>query len=98
MGTRDESNPSPALLTSPLDLGRVMRSRRTGIGMTQAQMATAVGVSAKWISEFENGKDTAEVGKIMRVLAHLGYGLAVEPLKQPTFDVAAHIESLAQER
>ena len=96
MSTNEESPPSAVLLLRPFDLGRVMRSRRVESEMTQANLASAVGVSAKWISEVENGKMTVEVGKIMEVLDHLGYALAIAPHKEPSFDLAAHIESFAQ--
>ena len=91
-----DRGPGPVLLLGPFDLGRAMRSCRVEAGLTQAQLAAAVGVSAKWVSEAENGKPTVEVGKIMEVLGHLGYGLAVEARTEPAVDLAARIESLAQ--
>ncbi len=90
------ADPGHVLLLRPFDLGRAMRSHRVENGLTQKQLAAAVGVSTKWISETENGKPTAEVGKIMDVLGHLGYALVVERRKEPTFDLAAHIGSFAQ--
>lgn len=96
MDTSAEPTPNPVLLLRTFDLGRSMRSHRVESGMTQAEMAATAGVSAKWISEVENGKPTAEVGKIMEVLGHLGCALAIEPRKEPIFDLAAHIESFAQ--
>ena len=94
MSARSEQ--SHVLLLRPFDLGRAMRSRRIENEMTQAQLAADAAVSTKWISEVENGKPTAEVGKIMEVLGYLGYALTVEPRKEPTIDLAAHIESFAR--
>ncbi len=97
MDADEDSTPGPVLLR-PFDLGRALRGLRVETGITQAQLAAAAGVSAKWLSEAENGKPTAEIGKIMDVLEHLGFGLAVAPRKEPTFDLAAHIESFAEQR
>ena len=40
--------------------------------MTGAQLARQVGVAHSWLSEIENGKPTAELGKILQVMLFLG--------------------------
>jgi HTH-type transcriptional regulator/antitoxin HipB len=45
--------------------------RRRELGLSQAQLAERVGVSRKWLSEFERGKATAELGLVLRVLDSL---------------------------
>lgn len=84
-------------LPDPFDLGRAIRGRRRDRDMTQAQLADAAGVSAKWLSEVENGKPTAEIGKIMGVLGCLGSTLMIAPRREPLLDLGAHIDSFAQD-
>lgn len=50
------------------DFAAAVRGRRTGLGMSQAQLAERAGVSRKWIYEFEGGKPAAELGLLLRVL------------------------------
>ena len=40
--------------------------------MSQEELARAVGVSRRWVSSFEQGKATAEVGLVLRTLDALG--------------------------
>ncbi len=54
------------------DMAAAMRGRRTDLGLSQAALARRARVSRKWISEFEAGKPTAELGLVIRVLDELG--------------------------
>lgn len=60
---------------STADVAAAIRGRRQDYGLSQAQLAQRSGVSRKWISEFEMGKDTAEFALVIRVLETLGLGL-----------------------
>ena len=44
-------------------------------GLSQAALASRAGVSREWISGFESGKATVEIGLVIRVLDSLGLGL-----------------------
>ena len=59
-------------------LGRAIRDRRRELGYTQAFLADYAGISASFLSELENGKETAEIGKALHVLKMLGLDLYVE--------------------
>ncbi|HEY8287155.1 MAG TPA: helix-turn-helix domain-containing protein [Chloroflexota bacterium] len=59
-------------ITSIRDVAASVRGRRTDLDLSQAELARRAGVSRKWISEFEAGKPTAEVGLVIRVLDELG--------------------------
>lgn len=61
----------------PRDLGAAVQGLRQSSGLTQGELAARAGVSRKWISEMENGKTTAEVGLVCRVLECLGAHLEV---------------------
>jgi HTH-type transcriptional regulator/antitoxin HipB len=70
------------------DVAVAVRGRRKDLGLNQAELARRVGVSRKWIYEFEAGKPTAEFGLVIRVLEELGLSLDLgvstgAPAKQP---------------
>jgi len=58
------------------ELGKMIRQRRKEIGYTQGFLSNYSGLSASFISELENGKETAEIGKVI-FLANL-VGLDIE--------------------
>lgn len=56
------------LIITPDDLGNVVRDRRRDRGMTQSELAAAVGMSRQWIVRFENGNaGTATVEHVLRL-------------------------------
>lgn len=59
------------------DLGLHLRERRQDLRMTQSELATAAGVSRRWVSDLEAGKATAEIGLVLRTLHALGLILDV---------------------
>ncbi len=66
------------IIRNTADLGRQIRMRRKKLGYTQAFIAEYTGLSASFISQVENGKDTAEILKVMKLLNILGMDLLVE--------------------
>jgi HTH-type transcriptional regulator/antitoxin HipB len=80
-------------IRSPYEIGQLIRSRREARGMTQADLAAALGASRKWVIEAEAGKPTAEIGRLLRALAVLGVTLAVteEAKIMPAADIGAEI-------
>lgn len=63
-------------------LALAVRRRRVGLGLSQAQLAARAHVSRQWVSEFERGKETAELGLALRLLDALDLRLqltAAEP-------------------
>ncbi|MCY3807131.1 MAG: helix-turn-helix domain-containing protein [bacterium] len=61
----------------PSELGAAIQGLRRSAGLTQTELAGCARVSRKWISEMENGKATAEVGAVCRVLETLGAHMEV---------------------
>lgn len=57
---------------SVLEIGQYIRAIRKSHGMTQDELCGISGVSRRFISELENGKTTAEIGKILHVLKCIG--------------------------
>ena len=59
-------------------LGQAVKALRRERGMTQADLAEAIGVSRQWIIGIEKGaKERAEIGLIMRTLDELDASLLV---------------------
>ena len=59
------------------EFGAALRNRRKQLGITQGYLAEASGFSASFISDLENGKETAELGKAFRLASILGMNIAV---------------------
>lgn len=59
-------------VSSPRDIGLLVRARRTEKGWTQADLARNVGTTQRWVSEIERGKATAEIGMVLQTLSMLG--------------------------
>lgn len=60
------------------------RGRRLDLGISQAELAKRVGVSRKWVVEFEASKLSVELGLVMRVLDELGLVLDISTEAQTT--------------
>lgn len=76
---------------SAADIGQVVTVARRHKGMTQAQLAAAVGTTQTWVSMVEQGKETAQIGKVLRLLTYLGVRLQIADapwIEQKTSGVA----------
>ena len=59
-------------------LGEAVRIRRKELGYTQAFLADYAGISASFLSELENGKETIHAGKMMEVIGLLGMDIYIQ--------------------
>jgi y4mF family transcriptional regulator len=59
------------------ELGAEIRRRRKELGYTQAFLAEYAGISASFLSDLENGKETVQINKLMRVVSLLGMDLMI---------------------
>ena len=59
-------------IQSTKDLGAEIRRRRKALGYTQGFLSEFSGLSASFISNLENGKETAELGKVLFLINLLG--------------------------
>ncbi len=59
-------------------MGEAIRKRRKEMGYTQAFLAAYAGVSASFLSDLENGKETIQMNKMLLILQLLGMDLFVE--------------------
>ena len=67
------------IVSSPRDIGNAIRARRKSQGLTQADAAALCGVGDRFLSELERGKQTAQVGKVLRIVHGLGLTLQIGP-------------------
>lgn len=53
------------------EIGLLARDQRKRQHWTQKQFAARLGVSRLWVVQFEKGKDTAQIGLVLRALNEL---------------------------
>lgn len=84
---RDKAKPSAAYgkVVNAEQLGGVIRLKRKEIGIRQEVAAGMTGVGTKFLSQLENGKETAELGKALQVLQKMGLELYVFPRSADPF-------------
>jgi len=58
-------------------VGDIIVAARRHRGLTQVELAREMGVTQSWLSQIEQGKDNAQLGKVLRVLSYLGVRLQV---------------------
>ena len=56
-------------------ISKAVRTRRTQLGLTQAETAEICNVGARFFSELENGKQTLQISKVLHCLEMLGINL-----------------------
>lgn len=61
------------------DIGRMVREKRKGDGLTLEQAAAVCGVSYAFLSALENGKETVRLDKVLQVFGCLGIELEARP-------------------
>lgn len=66
-------------IISTQEIGNVVRATRKAQNATQAEFAALCGVGVRFLSELENGKPTAELGKVLAVIQCLGLELQLQP-------------------
>ncbi|MBP5564822.1 MAG: helix-turn-helix transcriptional regulator [Lachnospiraceae bacterium] len=60
------------------DFGTALKLRRKELGYTQSYISDVLGLSVSFISDLENGKKTAELGKAIRYANMLGLDIMIE--------------------
>ena len=67
------------MITDAKAFGEALRKRRKALGYTQAFLSECSGFSVTFISDLENGKSTAELGKDIYLASLLGLDCALTP-------------------
>jgi HTH-type transcriptional regulator/antitoxin HipB len=64
---------------TPQDIGKLIRSTRKSLGVTQKSLALTSGTGLRFVIDLERGKETCEIGKALTVLQTLGIRLILTP-------------------
>jgi len=67
------------LITDAASFGMALRQRRRELGYTQVFVSEFSGLSVTYISDLENGKSTAELGKAIQLANLLGLDCSLTP-------------------
>lgn len=61
-------------------LGALAQQRRLDLGLSALALARRVGVSRKWLHDFEAGKGTVQLALALHVVAALDLQIQIEPV------------------
>lgn len=76
------------IATNANQIGALVRSARRSNGMSQADLATLIGVTRQWVITFESGSPTSQVGLAIKALQAVGLAVdIVESENDPFADV-----------
>lgn len=59
------------------DIGKLVQTERKRQGLTQLQLAGIAGTGIRLISDLENGKETIQIQKLLKVIQTLGLGMFI---------------------
>ncbi len=59
------------------DLGKIIKEQRKKLKLTQKDLSMVSGVGTRFVSELENGKETCELGKALRIVQTLGLRMII---------------------
>lgn len=79
-------------MTTPRELGALLRSRRRAVGESQQVTAAALGVTRQWLARVELGTGNPDLRQVFALCDHLGLHLTASPSGSP---VAAVPETTA---
>ena len=66
------------IVSSPADIGILVRRARKAAGLRQDDLAGLAGVGTRFLIELEAGKPTVRLDKLLAVLATLGIALHLD--------------------
>ncbi len=68
----------PFRVYTPASLGTAIRHYRREAGLSQAELAELTGLNRTYLSDLEQGRETEQVKRILRVLKQLGVRMSLE--------------------
>ena len=74
-------------MKSVRSVGALVRDQRKQRGLSQGQLAEKVGVSRLWVGHLEKGKESVELGLVLRTLRVLELAVDVSRLETIRLDV-----------
>ena len=80
------------VIRSAEDLGKLVRAHRKQRKLTLETISGLGNLSTRFLSEFERGKETAELGKVLKALRTLGLEVVIQPRGQTSFRPVPKLE------
>ena len=74
-----KQDPEYSIVRSVEELGRIARVHRKNRRLTLETVSGLGNLSPRFLSEFERGKETAEIGKILKALRTVGLEVVIQP-------------------
>lgn len=74
-----KQKPEYGIVRSAGELGRIVRTHRKNRHLTLETVSGLGNLSPRFLSEFERGKETAEIGKILKALRTMGLEVVIQP-------------------
>ncbi|MYB27304.1 MAG: helix-turn-helix domain-containing protein [Candidatus Dadabacteria bacterium] len=74
-----KQKPEYGIIRSAGELGRIVRAHRKNRRLTLETVSGLGNLSPRFLSEFERGKETAEIGKILKALRTMGLEVVIQP-------------------
>jgi transcriptional regulator with XRE-family HTH domain len=78
MTTSSESPEGPFRVYTPASLGAAIRHYREQAGLSQAELAELTGLNRTYLSDLEQGRETEQLKRILRLLRQLGVRMTLE--------------------
>lgn len=78
-----ENNITYGIIRTAGELGQLVRGHRKRRALTLETVSGLGNLSPRFLSEFERGKETAEIGKVLKALSTLGLEVIVQPRGWP---------------
>lgn len=66
------------------ELGKLTRAHRKSHAITLETVGGLANLGQRFLSEFERGKETAEIGKVLKALHTLGLEVIIQPRSAST--------------
>jgi HTH-type transcriptional regulator/antitoxin HipB len=76
--TDEKTDGKPFRVYTPASLGVAIRHYRREAGLSQAELAEQTGLHRSYLSALEQGHETEQLRRILRVLKHLGVRMSLE--------------------
>jgi y4mF family transcriptional regulator len=74
---------SRSIIKNSKDVGSAIRARRKALGLTQKELVDVAPFGITFISDLENGKETAQLNKAIETIRMLGLRLVIEAPDEP---------------
>ena len=70
-------------IPNTMTLGTLVRQRRNSLGLRQQDLALVANVGVRFIVDIERGKETSQIGLVLRLLKALGISLQANMVPAP---------------